>query len=281
MSGCDPLPDWGEERYANNLHCAPGGAANQSVALARLEESVWLSSTVGVDSLGKLVVDSLASYGVDTSLLTCGGRQALTVSLAGPADRAMVTYEEPAHDYMLPAEAPRTLIAPMSIIERYRDVVSTWREVGTVVVGDVGFDASGAWSQQDLSAMDLCDVFVPNDVEACSYTRVDDAAVAAQRLVDMGADTVIVTCGAQGVLLARPGEIIRLPAVAVERVVDTTGAGDALSAGVAYALGCGLDAVTAARMGMELASECVQRMGGAGATPTLAQMRLSGRWVNR
>jgi fructokinase len=62
-----------------------------------------------------------------------------------------------------------------------------------------------------------------------------DPARAAAHLRSVGADTVVVTLGAAGALLAHDTEVVPVPAPAVT-AVDTTGAGDATMAGLIFAL---------------------------------------------
>lgn len=58
----------------------------------------------------------------------------------------------------------------------------------------------------------------------------------------------IVTRGAQGSLIHADGESLEIPPVAVERVVDPTGAGDAYRAGIIFGLQRGLDWGTTGRV---------------------------------
>ena len=53
---------------------------------------------------------------------------------------------------------------------------------------------------------------------------------------NLGVDTICLTLGSNGVKLAQLGkEIIELPAIKVEKVMDTTGAGDAFWSGFLFA----------------------------------------------
>jgi adenosine kinase len=70
------------------------------------------------------------------------------------------------------------------------------------------------------------------------------------------AQAVIVTRGAQGSLLRRGDDVVEVPAVPAERVIDPTGAGDAYRAGLLHGLSRGLPLETAARVGSLLG--CLQ-----------------------
>ena len=72
---------------------------------------------------------------------------------------------------------------------------------------------------------------IPNETELAILTDMpvesdDEVSAAAQSLVKQGVETVIVTLGARGSLLATKGRSQRIAPVKVQ-AVDTTGAGDA------------------------------------------------------
>jgi sugar/nucleoside kinase (ribokinase family) len=79
------------------------------------------------------------------------------------------------------------------------------------------------------------DFFVPNDDEAAALTGVRDPRSQVERLLELGAGTVIVTMGERGVVAGSPDGMIELPAARVE-VVEPSGAGDAFAAGLVYGL---------------------------------------------
>jgi ribokinase len=80
----------------------------------------------------------------------------------------------------------------------------------------------------------LCDVLTPNRTETggLGFASPED-------LLASGAGAVVVTLGADGVEVHRPGSaVVAVPAFPVE-VVDTTGAGDAFGGSLAWALASG------------------------------------------
>jgi len=74
---------------------------------------------------------------------------------------------------------------------------------------------------------------VIGDQEACLLTGVADLKSATTAVLAMGPELAAIKLGSQGCLLARNSERITLPAFPVN-VLDTTGAGDAFSAGIIY-----------------------------------------------
>jgi ribokinase len=69
------------------------------------------------------------------------------------------------------------------------------------------------------------------------------------------------TLGRDGVLLDTGGRRMLLPAVAVDRVVDTTGAGDAFTAALAVGLVEGLPFARAAELAARAGAHAVTREG--------------------
>lgn len=88
----------------------------------------------------------------------------------------------------------------------------------------------------------------------CSRVEVRETA---RRLLAWGVGEVFVTCGADGVVHARPGAVTAIAAPAVA-VVDATGAGDAFVAGTVAGLLDGLDSTMALRHGMAAACLTLQ-----------------------
>jgi sugar/nucleoside kinase (ribokinase family) len=71
----------------------------------------------------------------------------------------------------------------------------------------------------------------------------------------------VVTRSAEGCLVVTREETHAVPASPVERLVDTTGAGDLFAAGFLFGLARGFDAITGARLGALAAAEVIQHIG--------------------
>lgn len=99
------------------------------------------------------------------------------------------------------------------------------------------------------------------------------AAEGARSLVDLGAQHVAVTCGADGVHLLEDGVEQWIPAIPAPRVVDQTGAGDAFLGTVAARSVLGDPLPEAVRWGVAAASLAVGGRGGTGVVPTPDQIR--------
>jgi bifunctional ADP-heptose synthase (sugar kinase/adenylyltransferase) len=109
-----------------------------------------------------------------------------------------------------------------------------------------------------------------------------DVRHAASRLAEAVGRPVICTLGDQGILITRadgPKQwSVQLPAYAVEGPIDSVGAGDSTSAGIACALAAGASLTEAAAFGSLVASITIQQLGTTG-TATPAQVRQRWRQV--
>ena len=104
------------------------------------------------------------------------------------------------------------------------------------------------------------DIVFANEAEALALWEVETLDAAADRFADAGVLT-FVTRGADGATVVRGPERHHVPTRAVERVVDTTGAGDQFAAGALAGLAMGMGAADAARLGNLAAGEVIGHYG--------------------
>jgi sugar/nucleoside kinase (ribokinase family) len=104
------------------------------------------------------------------------------------------------------------------------------------------------------------DIVLANEAELHALFETEDfdhAAAHLGRIVEVAA----VTRGAAGSVLFRGGERVEVAAYPVEKVVDTTGAGDQYAAGVLLGLSRGLSLAEAGALGSLAASEVIAHWG--------------------
>jgi sugar/nucleoside kinase (ribokinase family) len=104
------------------------------------------------------------------------------------------------------------------------------------------------------------DYLLPNDEQVRGFTGEQSLAAGARALLAAGAGCVAVTQGAKGALVVTPEDELDVPAYAVE-VVDTTGCGDAFSAGFLRGRLLGLDLRQSAELGCATAAQVAQGVG--------------------
>ena len=113
------------------------------------------------------------------------------------------------------------------------------------------------------------DVLFANEAELTALfdtENFDKAVASVRRLTELAA----VTRGAQGSIVVTRDQIIEVPAAAVARVVDTTGAGDLYAAGFLYGLTRNLPLAECGRIGSIAAAEIISHYGARPETPLAA-----------
>jgi sugar/nucleoside kinase (ribokinase family) len=109
-------------------------------------------------------------------------------------------------------------------------------------------------------ALEHLDYLLPNDDQVLGFTGAGDLESGCRALVERGVGCVAATCGADGVLVVDADGAERVPAFAIE-VVDTTGCGDAFSAGFLRGLSLGRSRRDAAILGCATAALVAQGLG--------------------
>jgi arabinose-5-phosphate isomerase len=106
----------------------------------------------------------------------------------------------------------------------------------------------------------------------------DALAIARALRERYGNDAVVVTDGAAGCAIAAESVALRVPAYPVERVLDSTGAGDAFLGGLLVALAAGLGWQDAGRLANACGAACVEKLGAFPDDPAWARERVLARY---
>ena len=127
----------------------------------------------------------------------------------------------------------------------------------------------------DMGVVTQASFLIPNETELAILTDMPveseaEISAAAQSLVSQGVETVIVTLGARGALLATREGAERIAPVKVE-AVDTTGAGDAFIGSFARYLAGGLSLEAALVEATRYSALSVTRHGAQKSYPTEAE----------
>jgi ribokinase len=255
----DRLPLLGETIHGHGLAIGFGGkGSNQAVACARLGAAVELVSCVGKDAFGAQALQLYQDEGVGARwvattprlptglgaiLVTPDGRNAIVVDIAAnrEMDAAFVDERAAALDgasiLLTVTEAPLEAVIRAVDLAHARGIPVVLNPAPAVPLA--------------ASTLSRVSVLTPNAGELSALTgaqtgTVDQAAAAARMLLDPGTAAVVVTMGESGALVCESKQVTHVPAPRVT-AVDTTGAGDAFSAGLAVALSEGMPLREAAR----------------------------------
>ena len=283
LVGCaSRIPVAGETVTGRAFFDEPGGkGANQAYAAARLGGKVAMLGRVGSDDYGRRMRANLERVGCDVS-----GVLAIPACASGIA---LIFVADSGQNSIIIVPGANGRFSPEDVeaaAQHFKDaalvLLQLENPVPTVVAAARAARRSGARVILDPAPAQtlpdelfhLVDVLTPNETEATVLAglppgRVDPphAMAIAHSLQERGAATVIVKLGEQGCVLADQGAARGLPAPRVE-AVDTTAAGDVFNAGLAVALGEGMDLVQACQFASRAAAVSVTRMGTQVAAPT-------------
>ncbi|MEU8517103.1 PfkB family carbohydrate kinase [Kitasatospora sp. NPDC048722] len=235
----------GGEVFADGFAWVPGGAYTPAMALRRLGRDVVWSADFGTDAFSAQVLASARREGLDTSAFRHHPVpvRSVTVAMAYPGDRAMVSFQDPVEPAplvpLLRRYRPRVLMVPQ--LRWDDDMVAAAggaRRLGTQVVMDCHDSPATLDDPAVRRILPLVDVLTPNTAEALRLTGAADPEDAIAELAGL-VPTLVVKRGADGATAVRGGERHDVPAVPV-RPVDTTGAGDCFNAGLVHGLLDGL-----------------------------------------
>jgi sugar/nucleoside kinase (ribokinase family) len=255
-----------------------GSAANTIVGLASLGSRAAFVGKVKADELGKTFSHDIRSAGVSftTKPATDGPSTGRCYVLVTPdGERTMNTFLGAAQD-LHPADIDADAIAasaitylegylwdPKNAKEAFLKAAKIAHEAGRKVALTMS-DAFcvDRWRDEFLQLMRTrtVDLIFANEAELHSLYQTSDfdAAVKALR-ADI--DVAVVTRSERGCLVVGPDGGEAVPAFPVDRVVDTTGAGDLFAAGFLSGLARGADDRTCGRLGAMAAAEVIQHLG--------------------
>jgi 2-dehydro-3-deoxygluconokinase len=263
----EPLCEFNQQPDGRFLPGFGGDTSNVVIAAARLGARTAYISRLGADIFGEAIRKLWASEGVDAT--------AVTVDHAAPTGLYFVTHGARGHEFtyrragsaaslMTPKDVPPALIASArflhvsgisqaisrSAADSVAAAVAKAKASGTRVSFDTNF-RSRLWSAAAAraAAADIAPyahVLKTSIEDAEALTGLADPAAIARRFLDLGAATVLVTLGREGVLLATVSGSERISGFGVN-AVDATGAGDAFTGAFLAELSLGRDPAPAAR----------------------------------
>lgn len=275
------LPAPGETVLATEASGHLGGkGANQAVAAARLGRRVGLVGLVGDDAGGAGVRTALAAEGIDLAGLgeRVGVGTGTAVVQVDETGENCITVVAGANGDLdagavrTAADALARALVTVVQLEIPDDAVAAAVELagGTVVL-----NPSPARPVSD-AVLARVDLLVVNRSELAFLAGADEPETVerAARLAAQlsGPRAVVVTLGADGAVLVRDGDVIEVPAVRVEQVVDPTGAGDTFAGALADALVRGDALADAVRWAVRAAAITVTGPGAQSAMPTRDQV---------
>ena len=279
--GAPRFPAPGETISGEDLATIPGGkGANQAVAAARQGARVSMLGRVGRDNFGDFLLANLQANQVDTTLVQRDDAATGTAIIVVDANgQNSIVLSPGANGQVRPADVdpaslprPKLVLLQLEIpLESVIHAAAVGRGLGARVLLN---PAPARPLPDELIAQ--TDFLIPNETELSlltgqPVTDIASAESAARTLLAKGAQTVIVTLGANGALVVASEQATHVPPFRVD-VVDTTAAGDAFIGGFAAALLRGLSLEEAVRHGNACGALAATKFGAQPSLPTAEEV---------
>ena len=269
------IPEGQGGALVEQIRITPAGpAGGTAVTLAKLGASVSTAGAIGADELGDVMIDLLGRFGVDASLLVRreGVQTSASVLPIRPDGSRPAFHVIGANATYSSADAPWDEIAGADYLhlgapefmggEEAAKILSFAREHDVVTSADILAPGEQAAAILDwiAAAFEHLDYLLPNEEQVLALSGASDLAEGCRALLDRGVGCVAATCGAEGAVVVDRQRETRVAAFEVD-VVDTTGCGDAFSAGFLRGLSLGRGPGDAARLGCAAAALVAEGLG--------------------
>jgi ribokinase len=279
-----PVP--GETVFGEDFFMVPGGkGANQAVAAAKLGAEVLFISRVGRDLFGDKIIGSLDKEGVRTDCIVRDPRR--------PSGVALIVVEKNGENAIVVTPGANAGLNKRDIDQNESAIISAdilVLQLETPLAASehaitlarkkripIILNPAPAVGKLPPGLLNKIDIITPNETELQKLTggKINcpgAVRTAADKLLEQGVGTVVVTMGKKGALLVRRDFAELIPAKKV-KAVDTTAAGDAFTGALSFALAKGTGIRKAAAFANCVAALSVTRMGAQSSMPTMAEVK--------
>ena len=266
------------DAMGSTVEISGGSAANTIVGISSLGSRGAFVGKVKDDELGRAFSHDIRAAGVafTTPAATSGPSTGRCYVLVTPdGERTMNTFLGAAQD-LHPSDIDEGMVASSAIIylEGYlwdpknaKDAFLKAAKIAHQSERKVALSLSDAfcvdrWRDEFLQLMrsGTVDLIFANEAELQSLYQTSDFDSAVKALRE-DIDIAVVTRSEKGCLVIGPDGNEAVPAFPVEKVVDTTGAGDLFAAGFLSGLARGAEDRTCGRLGALAAGEVIQHLG--------------------
>jgi ribokinase len=281
----DKIASAEEESFIYSFKEACGGsAANTIVGLARLGLKTGYIGKLAVDNEGKRLLEEFKREGVDVRgiVVSKTGRSGTVlgfVDLKGeralyvdPGVNDTLGFEEINMEYALKTKFLHlTSFVGETPFQAQKKLVESLPKSVKLTI-----DPGELYARRGLSGLkfvlDRAFAVMPNAGELKLLTGEDNYKEGAEKLLAEGVKIVAVKLGRKGCYLTNGEEEYMVPPFKVQ-AVDTTGAGDAFSAGFLYGLATNRPLKQCGEIGNFVASRCITQIGARNGLPTLVELK--------
>lgn len=283
------LPRTGETLHGHKFATGYGGkGANQCVAAAKMGAQTAMIAKVGDDAWGPTYVESMKKEGINTDHMEILKGETTGIAQICVADNG--------ENHIVIVAGANNLLS-VNDVTKARQMFDTAKilvcQLETPVEATLAalqnfkgisiLNAAPALANMPLDLLKAATIFCVNENEASltsgcgQISNLEEAKAVTIHLMEMGANTVIVTLGEQGAIYAissAPCTVIHVPTKKIDKVVDTTGAGDAFIGSLAYYMAKYPELALHQKIGAacEVAAKSVQSPGTQISFPTSTQI---------
>lgn len=288
----------GSLAHVGTLTVGTGGAeGNVAIGLARLGAPVTWLGRVGDDALGRRVARELRAEGVEVvAIVDDGAPTGLLLKETPSPGRTVVTYYRAgsAGSHLAPADLDVLDLAAGDILHltgitpalsaSASDTVDRALDLAEAAGATISYDVnhrSKLWRDRDAVATHRRIaarahlVFAGEEEAELLAPGGGDPSARAAAIAALGPAEVVIKRGAAGVLVLVDGTELRRPAVPVDLVVDTVGAGDAFVAGYLAERLAGRDLAACLDTALSVGAAACRHPGDWEGAPTRAELAAS------
>ena len=281
----DRRPVKGESILGDDFAMFPGGkGANQAVAAARLGADVAMIGRLGQDAFGDMFLQVLSEERINSEYVVRDSSEGTGVGtpvIDSDGDNSII---------MIPRANKRLSIEDINKASKALeqcDVLLLQLEVpveASIRAAEIAHKAHAKVILDPAPARNipeelfpLIDIIMPNEVEFQMLTgnsadTLESVKKGAGILMDKGIEVIIVTVGPRGAFVVEEGHARQVPAWPVDKVVDTTGAGDAFAGAFAVALAGGMDISDSVDLAVKAGAYSVTKAGAIPSMPSLSDL---------
>ena len=280
------IPSAGETILGNNYNIGPGGkGCNQAIAIARLGGKVNFISKIGKDDYGQLALNTLNQNNIDTSTIIQSsshqtgvagimvdkqtGKNAINVITGAPSTLTIdelnknIDKIKNSKIFLTQLEIPKEVTLHSLKTAKENKVLTILNPAPASEISKEFFNN--------------IDYFTPNETEAEFYTGIKitnekEVKEASIKLLNLGLKKVIITLGEKGLFYSDGNEDIYIKALSLNKVIDTTGAGDAFNGGLAFALSKNKSIKEALKLANQVAGLSTTKLGAGNSMPLLSNL---------
>jgi ribokinase len=291
-------PDSDDEVFVGDIFLTSGGAAaNTASACALLGLKASFLGKIGInDTFSRKIIEDFEKSGVDTTLLRYTkerGTGSAYIALDARGQRRIYAFSGAANllneEDIIPSDIIKTkslFLSSLKNIAPFIAAAKIGKKYKIPVILNPGMLIIEKGLNEIRNLLENVDIFILSRKEIQNLLKIrigefdkNVISKSIEPLKELGITVIVITLGDQGALLISDDQLEIIPAFEVNNVIDTTGAGDAFSAGFIYSyvkLGdIGFENLKkCVHTGNYVASQCIQKLGARNGIPDNIELNL-------